>query len=99
MRTIPSRAEISSDVAALLAKHLGVPPSTAIDENTRIFADLGLASIDAVVLSEAIRDHYGRPLPFDELMADIGRRTQRDLSIGELVTFIAENLYTSRGRD
>ena len=28
---------------------------------TRFFADLGLASIDAVVLSEAIQNHYGRP--------------------------------------
>jgi acyl carrier protein len=91
MTTIPSRADILSDVAAILAKHLGVPPSTAIDEDTRFFADLGLASIDAVVVSEAIRDHYGRPLPFDRLMAEIGRRAVRDLSIGELVTFISDN--------
>ena len=67
-------------------------PSTSIDEDTQFFSDLGLASIDAVVLSEAIQEHYGRPLPFDELMAEIGRRTERDLSIGELVTFISENL-------
>ena len=88
MIAIPSRAEILTDVSAILANHLGVPPSTTIDEDTLFFADLGLASIDAVVLSEAIRDHYGRPLPFEELMAEIGRRTERDLSIGELVGFI-----------
>jgi acyl carrier protein len=91
MITIPSRAEILSDITAMLTTHLGVPPSTPIDEDTRFFADLGLASIDAVVLSEAIRDHYGRPLPFDELMAEIGRRAERDLSIRELVTFISDN--------
>ena len=70
----------------------GRRPSTPIDEDTRFFADLGLASIDAVVLGEAIQEHYGRPLPFHELMAEIGRRTDRDLSIGELVRSSANHL-------
>jgi acyl carrier protein len=87
-----SRADALSDIAAILAETLGVPPSTAIDEDTRFFADLGLASIDAVVLSEAIQAHYGRTLPFNELMAEIGRRPQRDMTIGELVDFITKHL-------
>jgi acyl carrier protein len=90
--TKPDRAGILQDVSTLLADHMGVSPSTAIDEETRFFADLGLASIDAVVLGETIQAHYGRPLPFDELMAEIGRRTDRDLSIGELVRFLCEHL-------
>jgi acyl carrier protein len=59
---------------------------------TRFFADLGLASIDAVVLSEAIQNHYQRPLPFNVLMAEIGQRTERDISIGELVAFVSDHL-------
>jgi acyl carrier protein len=90
--TIPSRAEILDDVRTLLASQMGVDPSTAIDEDTRFFADLGLASIDAVVLSEALQQHYGRGLPFHDLMAEIGRRTDRDLSIGDLVAFLRSNL-------
>lgn len=70
---------------------MGVESET-IDEETRFFADLGLASIDAVVLGEGLQQHYGRPLPFNDLMAEIGRRTDRDLSIGELVTFLGEHL-------
>ena len=66
--------------------------SSPITEDTRFFADLGLASIDAVVLSERLQEHYGRSLPFHELMAEMGRRTERDLSIGELVAFLASNL-------
>ena len=89
---VPARTEILRDVTAILVDHLGVAPSTPIDEGTRFFADLGLASIDAVVLGEAIQQHYGRPLPFDELMAELGRRTDRDLSIGELVAFLGEHL-------
>jgi acyl carrier protein len=90
--TKPDRAGILQDVSTLLADHMGVAPTTAIDEDTRFFADLGLASIDAVVLSEAIQAHYGRPLPFNDLMAEIGRRTDRDLAIGELVTFLNTHL-------
>jgi acyl carrier protein len=88
----PSRTEILDVVSTVLERDLGVQSSSAIDEHTRFFADLGLASIDAVVLGERLQEHYGRPLPFNELMGEIGRRTQRDLSIGELVAFLAANL-------
>jgi acyl carrier protein len=87
-----SRAEILRDVVAILEKELGVQSSSSIGEETRFFADLGLASIDAVVLSEAIQRFYDRPLPFNELMAEIGRRTDRDLSMGELVSFLSAHL-------
>ena len=92
MMTVPSRADILREIIAILESHLGVHSPGAIDEDPRCFADLGLASIDAVVLSEALQDHYGRPLPFHELLAEIGRRTERDLSIGELVGFLGQHL-------
>lgn len=92
MTKAPSRTEILDVVSTVLERDLGVQSSSAIDEHTRFFADLGLASIDAVVLGERLQEHYGRPLPFNELMAEIGRRTERDLSIGELVAFLAANL-------
>jgi acyl carrier protein len=88
----PSRTEILDDLIAVLDRDLGVQSSSSITEDTRFFADLGLASIDAVVLSERLQEHYGRSLPFHELMAEMGRRTERDLSIGELVAFLATNL-------
>jgi acyl carrier protein len=92
MISVPSRTNILDDVIAVLEKDLGVQSSTAINEDTRFFADLGLASIDAVVVSERLQEYYGRPLPFSELMAELGRKTERDLKIGELVEFLAANL-------
>jgi acyl carrier protein len=89
---MPSRVEILQDVVAILSQQLGVDSSGAIGDETRFFADLGLASIDAVVLSEALQSHYGRALPFNDLMAEIGRRSERDLTIGELVAFLSGNL-------
>jgi acyl carrier protein len=92
---LPSRTEILDVISTVLARDLGVQSSSPIDEHTRFFADLGLASIDAVVLGERLEEHYGRPLRFNELMAEIGRRTERDLSIGELVAFLAANLSSA----
>jgi acyl carrier protein len=90
--SVPSRTEILDDLVAIISDQLGVRFSSAIDENTRLFADLGLASIDAVVLSETLQKHYDRSLPFHELMAEIGTRTERDLSVGELIAFLVKHL-------
>ena len=87
-----SSSEILAEVARILSDFQGREYSGAIDRETRFFADLGLASIDAVVLGETLQEHYGRPLPFGELMAELGRRTDRDLSIGELADFLSRNL-------
>ena len=37
--------------------------SGEVTPRTRFFADLGMASIDAVVLAEKVEEHYGRRLP------------------------------------
>ena len=92
MTNATSEPEILADVARILADFQGREYSGTIDRQTRFFADLGLASIDAVVLGEMLQEHYGRPLPFGELMGELGSRADRDLSIGELAAFLARNL-------
>ena len=88
----PSESQILADVSGLLSDFHGRQYSGTIDRQTRFFADLGLASIDAVVLGESLEQHYGRPLPFGELMAEVGRREERDMTIGELVDFLKRHL-------
>jgi acyl carrier protein len=92
MTTRRTEAELLADLGRILADFQGREYSGAIDASTLFFADLGLASIDAVVLGETLEVHYGRPLPFGELMADLGRRADRDLSIGELAQFLLVHL-------
>ncbi len=87
-----SEPEILADVARILADFQGREYLGTIDRETRFFADLGLASIDAVVLGEMLQEHYARPLPFGELMAELGSREDRDLSIGELTAFLVRYL-------
>ena len=87
-----SEADILDDLARVLSDFQGREYSDAISPETRFFSDLGLASIDAVVLGETLQARYGRTLPFGELMADLGRRENRDLSMGELAAFLARHL-------
>jgi acyl carrier protein len=56
-----------------------------------LFHELGFESLDAVVLCTAIQEHFQTPMPFAELLADIGQN-QRDLSVGELADFVDTHL-------
>ncbi len=69
--------------------------SRPLGPDSLLFTELGFESLDAVVLGTNIQEHFGRPLPFAELFAEIGR-LQRDLSIGELVDFVDRNCRAVR---
>ncbi|MBV9745353.1 MAG: acyl carrier protein [Acidobacteriia bacterium] len=66
--------------------------SGEITPDTWLFGDLGFESIDAVILASFVQEHYGRPFPFPELLAEIGQRQVKDLKIRELVEFIYQHL-------
>jgi len=66
--------------------------SGEITPDTFLFADLGFESIDAVILGSHVQEHYGRPFPFPQLLADIGQQEVKDLRIRELVGFIHQHL-------
>jgi acyl carrier protein len=63
-----------------------------IGPQTRFIADLGLESLEIVVLATMVQHRYGR-LPFPEFFEEIGRRPEeeRDLTVAELATFVCEH--------
>jgi acyl carrier protein len=63
-----------------------------IDPGTRVFGDLGLASIDLIVLGERLEQFYGRRLPFGPFLADLRNRGVDDLELGELVAFLIQHV-------
>jgi len=67
-----------------------------ITPETRFLADLGLESLDLVVLGTMIQQRYGQ-LPFAEYYAEVGRRPieERDVSVSDLVVFICEHRGTA----
>jgi acyl carrier protein len=80
------------ELNAVFREVLGIEPAGPLTPDLRLFADLGLASIDAVVLGEALQSRFRRSLPFDRLLQEIGNRPHRDLSIGELEEFLRRSL-------
>ena len=66
-----------------------------VTPQTRLFGDIGLESLDLVVLGTAIQERYGR-MPFAEFLADVGQREDRDVSVGELAAFVEEHAGGAR---
>ena len=62
-----------------------------VELSTRVFGDLGLASIEIVVLAERLDAHFGRRLPFGTFLKGLRDRGAEDLEVGELVTFLQQH--------
>jgi acyl carrier protein len=63
-----------------------------VDLETRCFADLGLASIELVVLAERLDAHFGCRLPFGAFLKGLRDRGAEDLPLGDLVAFLQRHV-------
>jgi len=63
-----------------------------VGPSTLFLADLGMESLDLVVLGTALQSRYGR-VPFSEFLAAMGSRPveDRDVTIAELVEFVSRH--------
>ena len=63
-----------------------------VGPETTFLEDLGLESLDIVVLGEMLQHRYGR-LPFAEYLEELGERSpeERDITVAELAAFVSEN--------
>lgn len=84
---------IMDDVLGLLRKVADDWEYTGeITPQTRFFADMGLASLDVVVLGTAIQEYYGQVFPFVQFFTEIGQRDIPDIPVGEWIGFIHRQL-------
>ena len=65
--------------------------ANAITSGSLLFTELGMESLDVVVLGTAIQEHYQFQMPFAEFLAELGRE-RRDVSIAELAAFVDKHL-------
>jgi acyl carrier protein len=65
--------------------------SCVVGPETRVFADLGLASIELVVLGERLEQHFGKRLPYGQFLAGLRARGADDLELGELIRFLQQH--------
>jgi acyl carrier protein len=89
----PLDPEVLQGILALLRDAQGDWEYTGeIGPQTRFVADLGLESLEIVVLSTMIQQRYGR-LPFPQFFDEIGQRPvdERDLTVAEVAMFVCEH--------
>ena len=65
--------------------------------DTRFFTDMGLASLDLVMLGTAVQEHYGRRFPFVQFFAELGERGEADIPVRRWVDFIHAQLQADAG--
>ena len=65
--------------------------SSAITPDSLLFTELGLESLDVVVLGTTIQERFQFHMPFAEFLAELGRE-RRDVSIAQLVDFVDKHL-------
>jgi acyl carrier protein len=83
---------ILHDLAAVVGATFPDRDFPPVDLDSRAFADLGLASIDLVVLAERLEQHYGRKLPFGVFLKSLRDRGADDVSLGDLVAFLQQSI-------
>lgn len=89
----PGPEQIYADLARIMA--IAFPDRDfplAAGPNTRAFADLGLTSIELVVLGERLEQYYGRRFPYGPFLAGLRDRGADDLELSELVAFLQKHL-------
>ena len=72
--------------------------SITVTDATGIFNELGFESIDAVGLSSALEGHFEQTLPFPEFMSKAKEQNLTDITVGQLLDFLMQNLQTSAER-
>jgi acyl carrier protein len=92
-----SEQEVMDGVLALLEELKGDwDYEGEIVPGTRCVRDLGMESLEIVVLSTMIQAQYGK-LPFPAFLDEIGQRPEgeRDLTIAELAAFVSRYRSTT----
>ncbi|TYC66694.1 acyl carrier protein [Streptomyces sp. CB01881] len=86
-------AEVTSMLAAVLDEY-GLDTAEVTME-ARFTEDLGLESIDLVTLAGLLRDRWGDRINFAEFIADMELDEIIGLTVGRLVTHVADRLHSA----
>ncbi|MDY6823093.1 MAG: acyl carrier protein [Thermodesulfobacteriota bacterium] len=88
----PEKMTIFNDILATLEK-VGEDweYSDEITMDTYLLGDLGLESIDVVVLGEFLEEHYDQSFPFTEYFTELAQQEIQDIRVSDLVDFLDRN--------
>jgi acyl carrier protein len=93
MSTAP---DVLDDVLRAVREMLNCSPS-AVQPQSRFFGDLGLGSIDVIVLGDRLEEHYNRPLRFADALPELARAGYDDVTLAELAALVHMRLQLADG--
>ena len=93
--------QILAEVRAMLIEIIGAEYALSLDigMETSFDADLELESIEFVKLAAMLTEHYGDRIDFVGFLADKGLNEIIDMTVGEVVTYIADRLTPAGSLD
>jgi acyl carrier protein len=88
-----TQEQIAADLEGIFHETMGDwEYSGEITPDTRLFADLGLESIDVVALGGAIEEHYQRNFPFAQWLIHMRDQQVDDIRVKDVIQFLHDNL-------
>jgi acyl carrier protein len=88
-----TREQIRAELISLLKESKeDWDDSMVITDDTGLFLDLGIESIELVGLGSVLDQHFGKTLPFPEFMSRAREEDLSDVTVGRLVDFLVLNL-------
>lgn len=87
-----ARAEVVEFVIGNVRELVDTWEADGVSEATALIGEMNWQSLNIVVLANAIQERYGQTFPFAALMQELGDGQRVDLTVGELVDFVYENL-------
>jgi acyl carrier protein len=97
MNSAPTQEQILNDLRPILRTFNGREYDGEITMQTKFFEDLGIASIEALILGEQVEKFYGRDIPFHRMIAEKANEKLIDLEVGDLVEFLHRVLQEPPG--
>lgn len=93
--------QVLAEVRAMLTEIIGAEYALSLDigMGTSFDADLELESIEFVKLAAMLTEHYGDRIDFVGFLADKGLNEIIDMTVGEVVTHIADCLTPAGALD
>ena len=93
--------QVLAEVRAMLTEIIGAEYALSLDigMGTSFDADLELESIEFVKLATRLAEHYGDRVDFVAFLADKGLNEIIDMTVGEVVTYIADRLTPAGSLD
>ena len=92
---MPDRDQVFEHFVGILRSLDEDDDGDEITRETYLIGNMNWRSVEIVYLANEVQEHYGQTFPFNDLFQEVAEREVQDITVGEWVDFIHENLAPS----